>query len=110
MCFLLVFVLDQPTIEHKPLQIVNESEAVKLTREISSNPVSNAFWYDKMDLLKSELSVTTTTFNIKNATCTDAKNFTLVVQNKVGNDTALVGLIVNCKYAVYNIQRFKYLL
>lgn len=97
MCFLLVFVLDQPTIQHKPLQIVNESEAVKLTREISSNPFSNAFWYDKINLLKTEHSVTTTTLDIKNATCTDTKNFTLVVKNIVGNDTALVDLIVNCK-------------
>ncbi|XP_065933069.1 hemicentin-1-like isoform X2 [Magallana gigas] len=98
---MVVDVLYQPTIQHKPLQFVNESDTVKLTREISSNPSSNASWYDKIRLLKSEPSVMTTTLDIKNATCTDTKNFTLVVQNNVGNDTALVGLIVNCKPRSY---------
>lgn len=95
--FLWIFFSDPPTIQHRRLQIVNESETVKITREISSNPSSNAYWYDKGHLLETDTSVTTTTLNITNATCTDTKNFTLVVQNKVGNDTALVELIVNCK-------------
>lgn len=106
--FLFVFVLDQPTVQHKPLQIVNESETVILTREISSNPSSNASWYDKIHLLKTEPSVMTTTLEIKNATCTDTKNFTLVVQNKVGNDTDLVELIVNCKLCCLQYSKILY--
>lgn len=88
---------DQPTIKIKPLHIINESETVNLTGDISSNPLSNVSWYDKTGLLKAQTSVTTASYNIVNATCTDTKNFTLVVQNIIGKDGVLVGLIVNCK-------------
>lgn len=90
-------VLDHPTIENKPYQIINTSQTVTLTRHISSNPPSDVSWYDKTKLLKTQISVLTTTFTLKDATCTDTKNYTLVVSNGIGNTvTALVGLIVNC--------------
>nr|XP_034300633.1 B-cell receptor CD22 [Crassostrea gigas] len=95
---LVINVLYQPTIESKQLQIVNESVKVILTRNISSNPLSNASWYSKTELLITQTSVTTASFIIERATCIDTKNFTLVVSNGVGSTaTAMVELIVNCK-------------
>lgn len=73
-----------------------------LTRNISSNPLSNVSWYGKTELLKTQTSVTTTSFFIKRATCSDTQNFTLVVSNGVGSKaTAVVELIVNCKLSTY---------
>lgn len=77
---------------------MNESEKVTITRNISSNPLSDVSWYSKTELLKTQLSVATTTFTIERATCIDTKNFTLVVNNGVGRTvTAVVELIVNCE-------------
>lgn len=73
------------------------SETVTLTRLISSNPPSDVSWYDKTKLLKTQISVSTTAFTIKDATCTDTKNYTIVASNGIGSTaTALVELIVNC--------------
>lgn len=95
-------ILDSPMIEGKLLQTVNKSDSVTLTRNIVSNPLSNASWYDETQLLKTEPSVQTTTFTIKNAKCTDTKNYTLVASNGVGNTvTSMVELIVNCKFKNY---------
>ncbi|XP_065933048.1 neural cell adhesion molecule 1 isoform X2 [Magallana gigas] len=95
---MVVNVIYQPAIENRQLQIVNESETVILTRNISGNPVSNVSWFNKTELLKTETSVTTTSFFIERATCSDTQNFTLVASNGVGsNATAVVELIVNCK-------------
>lgn len=78
---------------------MNETEQVTLLREIVSNPLSNASWYNGSELLVSQSLVTNATFYIKEATCTDTKNFTLVVSNIIQeNVTALVELIVNCEY------------
>lgn len=94
---MVVNVLYHPTIENKPHQIINTSDTVTLTRHISSNPPSDVSWYDKTKLLKTQISVSATTFTIKDATCKDTKNYTLVVSNGIGNTvTALVELIVNC--------------
>nr|XP_034316845.1 hemicentin-2-like [Crassostrea gigas] len=95
---MIINVLYPPTIESRQFQIVNESEKVTITRNISSNPLSDVSWYSKTELLKTQLSVATTTFTIERATCIDTKNFTLVVNNGVGRTvTAVVELIVNCK-------------
>eukprot|EP00105_Crassostrea_gigas_P023187 XP_011442936.1 PREDICTED: contactin-5 isoform X2 [Crassostrea gigas] len=95
---MVVNVIYQPAIENRQLQIVNESETVILTRNISGNPVSNVSWFNKTELLKTETSVTTTSFFIERPTCSDTQNFTLVASNGVGsNATAVVELIVNCK-------------
>lgn len=97
-------ILDMPTIENRSLQTVNESESVTLTRNIVSNPLSNASWYIGTQLLKTESSVQTTTLTIENTKCTDTNNYTVVASNGVGNNvTRLVELIVNCKfeYKVY---------
>lgn len=97
-------ILDSPTIENRSLQTVNESESVTLTRNIVSNPLSNASWYIGTQLLKTESSVQTTTLTIENTKCTDTNNYTVVASNGVGNNvTRLVELIVNCKfeYKVY---------
>lgn len=76
---------------------------MEVTRHISSNPLSTALWYLNTVLVLEEKSVEIATFIIENATCMDTKNFTLVARNGVGNDTALVELIVNCKlYCLYN--------
>lgn len=91
--------LDPPFIENRPSQIVNESDKIILTREISSNPVSNVSWYNKTDLLITQTSVQTASFTIEKATCTDTNNYTLVASNGVGNMvTAIVELIVNCEF------------
>nr|XP_034303739.1 titin-like isoform X4 [Crassostrea gigas] len=88
----------QPTIDRRSLQIVNESEKISLTRDIVSNPVSTVSWYYGTQLLKTQPSVTTATYTIENTTCTDTKNYTLLVSNGIGNTVeALVELIVNCK-------------
>uniref|UniRef100_K1S6Y6 Hemicentin-1 n=1 Tax=Magallana gigas TaxID=29159 RepID=K1S6Y6_MAGGI len=93
---MVVNVIYQPAIENRQLQIVNESETVILTRNISGNPVSNVSWFNKTELLKTETSVTTTSFFIERPTCSDTQNFTLVASNGVGsNATAVVELIVN---------------
>lgn len=91
-------ILDPPTIESRQLQIVNESEKVILTTNISSNPLSNVSWYSKTELLKTQTSVTTASVIIARATCSDTQNFTIVVSNGVGiTVTALIELIVNCE-------------
>ncbi|XP_078334121.1 kin of IRRE-like protein 3 isoform X1 [Crassostrea virginica] len=88
----------EPLIEDEAVKIVNENERVVLTRRISSNPLSNAFWYDGTHLLKSETSVKTTNFTIEKAKCTDTNNFTLIASNALQrNVTSLVELIVNCR-------------
>lgn len=97
-------------IENKPHQIINTSETVTLTRYISSNPPSDVSWYDKSKLLKTQISVSTTTLTIKDATCKDMKNYTLVVSNGIENTvTTLVELIVNCNICLLikqNVQVF----
>lgn len=93
----MIVILDQPTIEKRSLQIVNESEEITLIRDIVSNPLSNASWYDGKQMLKTEISVKTATLTIENTMCTDTKNYTLVVSNEIGTVTAMVELIVNCK-------------
>ncbi|XP_078319162.1 cell adhesion molecule Dscam1-like [Crassostrea virginica] len=93
-----VDVLYNPSIDWKGTTVVNESNVVYLTRKISSNPVSNASWYDGSKLLVSEMAVNTTTLVIHGARCTDTKNFTLTAINSLQwNVTSLVELIVNCK-------------
>ena len=90
---------DKPAIERKPTTIVNESERIELTREIESNPSSNISWYSGSTSLKNETNVKTATFIKEKALCTDTNNFTLVASNGVQeSDTAIVELIVNCKY------------
>ena len=85
-------------IEEKISTIVNESESVELIREIDSNPLSDISWYDGAEHLKTETSVAIANLTIKNASCTDSKNFTLSVSNAVEkNVTSSVELIVNCK-------------
>lgn len=82
---------------------MNENEQVTLYRQIVSNPLSNVSWYNGSDLLKNQWSVRNATFNIEKATCTDAKNYTLLANNGVKeNVTALVELIVNCKYDIFS--------
>lgn len=99
--YLLIVIIDQPTIDRRSLQIVNESEKISLTRDIVSNPVSNVSWYYGTQLLKTQPSVTTATYTIENTTCTDTKNYTLLVSNGIGNTVeALVELIVNCKILI----------
>lgn len=90
--------LDQPTIEDIPLQIVNETDIVTLTREISANPLANVSWYYGSNLLTTQNSVNTTTYDLGRASCTDTKNFTIIAGNGILNKTAaMVELIVNCK-------------
>ena len=79
--------------------VVNETERVVLTREISSNPLANVSWYDGQELLKSEIAVSTTSFIIEKTRCTDTKNFTLTASNALQrNVTSFAELRVNCKY------------
>nr|XP_022320733.1 hemicentin-1-like [Crassostrea virginica] len=95
-----VDVLYKPSIEEKAVMITNETERVVLTRQISSNPLSNVSWFDGSQLLVSETTVNTTSFIIEKARCTDTKNFTLVVSNTPEwTVTSLVELKVNCKPA-----------
>uniref|UniRef100_A0A8W8LD40 Ig-like domain-containing protein n=1 Tax=Magallana gigas TaxID=29159 RepID=A0A8W8LD40_MAGGI len=89
---------NQPTIERRSLQVVNESEKFTITRYIVSNPLSDASWYNGTQLLKTQTSVKSASYTIENTTCTDTKNHTLVTSNGIGNTvTARVELIVNCK-------------
>lgn len=95
----LYIILDQPTIEGKLLKLVNDSEEVILTRNIYSNPLSNVSWYNATELLKTQTLVTTASFTIERATCTDTMNYTLVATNGVGNMVStIVELIVNCEF------------
>ena len=90
---------DKPSIEKCDFIVVNETDRVLLTREISSNPLANVSWYDGQQLLKSEIAVSTTTFIIEKTRCTDTKNFTLIASNALQiNVTSFAELIVNCKY------------
>lgn len=94
----IIYHSDPPSIEQIPLEIVNESSTVSLNRKISSNPLSNVSWYRGTRLLKTETFVKTATYIIERAMCTDTHNFTLQVNNGVGNVSVLVELIVNCKF------------
>nr|XP_022287398.1 basement membrane-specific heparan sulfate proteoglycan core protein-like isoform X2 [Crassostrea virginica] len=94
----IIDVLYKPFIEEKMETVVNESNKVILTRVIDSNPLSNVSWYDGPNLLKSEITVNTTSFVIAKARCTDTKNFTLTASNVMQrNVSSLIELIVNCK-------------
>ena len=76
--------------------IVNKSEGVVLTREISSNPLPNVSWYNGPQFLDSEVRVNNTSFIIDKAKCTDATNFTLIASNALQwNVTSRIELIVN---------------
>lgn len=98
---LVILFLDQPTIERKSLQVVNESEKFTITRYIVSNPSSDASWYNGTQLLKTQTTGKTASYTIENTTCTDTKNYTLVASNGIGNTvTARVELIVNCKILI----------
>lgn len=102
---LVTIILDQPTIERRSLQIVNKSEKITLIRDIVSNPLSDASWYYGTQLLKTQASVKTATYTIENTTCTDTKNYTLVVSNGIRNTvTATVELIVNCEIFYYHFK------
>ena len=84
--------------------IVNESDSVVLTRQISSNPLSNVSWFDGTQPLKSESLVNISTLVIDSAKCTDTKNFTLVASNSLEwNASSMVELIVNCEYKFTSI-------
>lgn len=98
--FSIFLLIDKPEIlEKHSINIANESEKVILTREIISNPLANVSWYNESDLLENQFSVTTASYTIQAAMCTDTKNFTLVASNRVRqNVTAMVELFVNCKY------------
>lgn len=99
--FILCF-LDQPEILNKSTTIVNETDYVVLSREIISNPQANVSWYDRAQLLDTQIAARNATFIINRAMCTDTKNFTLVASNTVQeNVSALVELIVNCEYKYY---------
>lgn len=97
--------VDQPSIANKPKTIaINESEKVILFINITSNPLSNASWYDGTKLLKIQTSATTN-YTIERASCEDSKNFSLVVSNGIGNAVnTSVELIVNCEYNFYNYK------
>lgn len=102
---MVTIILDQPTLERRSLQIVNKSEKITLIRDIVSNPLSDASWYYGTQLLKTQTSVTTATYTIENTTCTDTKNYTLVVKNGIGNTVkAMEQLIVNCKIFYYHFK------
>lgn len=100
--FLLYVRLDKPKIVDTPTTIVNESDRAILSREIVSNPLSNVSWYDGSELLSIQKTVTTATFTIGKAMCTDTRNFTLIASNTVErNVSALVEFIVNCKWVFF---------
>ena len=78
---------------------VNESERAVLTGNISSNPLSNASWYDGPRLLKFQDTVNITYLIIEKARCTDTRTFILTASNAVlVNVTSSIQLIVNCTY------------
>lgn len=96
--FIFTFLV-KPQIADKGRTIVNESAEILLSRDITSNPLSNVTWFNGSILLKSQYSVPTATYTKRNATCTDTTNLTLIASNGVeGNVTAFVELIVNCEY------------
>lgn len=98
--FIFTFLV-KPEIANKSRKIVNENAEILLSREIVSNPLSDVSWFNGSILLRTQLSVTTATYNKENAACTDTANFTLIANNGVGgNVTAFVELIVNCKYYI----------
>jgi hypothetical protein len=89
---------DQPSIEYIPRVIVNESQSVTITQRVTSNPLSNVYWYDGTQLLKIQTSVNTASLAFEEVWCTDTKNFTIVASNGIeSNATSLVELLVNCK-------------
>ena len=92
--------IDKPKIADTSTTIVDESDRAILSREIVSNPLSNVSWYDGSVLLMSiQRTVTTATYIIEKATCTDTQNFTLIASNTVERHvSALVEVIVNCKW------------
>lgn len=97
-------ILDHPTIENIPQKFVNESEKVIITRNIYSNPLSTVLWYAKEVLLDTQTYVTKATYSKEKAACTDTKNLTIVARNGIGHETtAVVELIVNCKYILLRI-------
>lgn len=90
---------DQPSIEKIPLEIVNESSTLFLKREISSNPLSNVSWYRGTEIFIMQTYVSTATFHIQQAKCTDTQNFTILASNGIKDNVSIVfELIVNCKY------------
>lgn len=93
--------LDKPYIIAGPIIIVNDSDKVIISREIKSNHLSNASRYSGPELLKTESSVKNATFIIEKVECTDSRNFTLLASNAVTHVTALMELIINCKYFFY---------
>lgn len=98
-CIDIIYYLDQPSIENIPLEIVNESSAVSLKREISSNPLSNVSWYRVTELLITQIYVSIATLYIGQAKCTDTQNFTILASNGIEHNISVsVELIVNCKY------------
>lgn len=95
-----IFISDKPTIIEQSNTTVNEGDRVILSRLIDSNPLSNVSWYNGSEYLITQFSVNNSTFIIEKALCTDTKNFTLVASNLVAKITALVELLVNCKYSI----------
>lgn len=101
--FFLYVRLDKPKIADIPSTIVNESDIAILSKEIVSNPLSNVSWYTGSELLSIQTTVTTATLTIEKAVCTDTRNFTLIASNTVErNVSALVELIVNCKWVFFS--------
>lgn len=91
--------LDQPTIDISKKQYVNESEQVTFIGKITSNPLANVSWFNGTEMLRSESSVSTSSFVIENAICSDTKNFTVTASNGIGSkEEVSVELFVNCKY------------
>lgn len=98
-----VDVLYKPKIVDTPSTTVKEGDRVILRKEIVSNPLSNVSWYNGSELLNYQVSVTTATYIIEKAMCTDMKNFTLIAGNTVErNVSGLVELFVNCKPRSYS--------
>lgn len=93
--------LDKPYIIAGPIIIVNDSDKVIISREIKSNHLSNASRYSGPELLKTESSVKNATFIIEKVESTDSRNCTLLASNAVTHVTALMELIINCKYFFY---------
>ena len=78
--------------------VVNKSERVVLTREISSNPLPNVSWYNGPHFLKSEVRVNITNFIIEKANCSDTTNVTLIASNALQwNVKSRIELIIKCK-------------
>lgn len=101
--FFLYVRLDKPKIADIPSTIVNESDIAILSKEVFSNPLSNVSWYTGSELLSIQTTVTTATLTIEKAVCTDTRNFTLIASNTVErNVSALVELIVNCKWGFFS--------